>query len=101
MHEEDEADTPHRARRSTRWKYQRYMQDYLACVQSVDDNVGRLLDFLDGSGLEQTRSSSTRATRASSSATTACTTSGSCTRRACACRSSSAGRRDSRRGSRE
>jgi arylsulfatase A-like enzyme len=33
------------------WKYQRYMQDYLACVQSVDDNVGRLLDFLDSSGL--------------------------------------------------
>jgi arylsulfatase A-like enzyme len=35
----------------TRWKYQRYMQDYLACVQGVDDNVGRLLDFLDTSGL--------------------------------------------------
>lgn len=34
-----------------RWKYQRYMQDYLRCVQSVDDNVGRLLDFLDSSGL--------------------------------------------------
>lgn len=34
-----------------RWKYQRYMQDYLACVQSVDDNVGRLLDYLDESGL--------------------------------------------------
>jgi arylsulfatase A-like enzyme len=33
------------------WKYQRYMQDYLACVQSVDDNVGRLLDWLDASGL--------------------------------------------------
>ncbi len=33
------------------WKYQRYMQDYLACVQSVDDNVGRLLDWLDKSGL--------------------------------------------------
>jgi arylsulfatase A-like enzyme len=30
-----------------RWKYQRYMQDYLACIQSVDDNVGRLLDWLD------------------------------------------------------
>jgi arylsulfatase A-like enzyme len=30
-----------------RWKYQRYMQDYLACVQSVDDSVGRLLDYLD------------------------------------------------------
>jgi arylsulfatase A-like enzyme len=34
-----------------RWKYQRYMRDYLACIASVDDNVGRLLDFLDGSGL--------------------------------------------------
>ena len=34
-----------------RWKYQRYMQDYLACVQSVDDNVGRVLDYLDKSGL--------------------------------------------------
>jgi arylsulfatase A-like enzyme len=33
------------------WKYQRYMQDYLACVQSVDDNVGRLLDWLDKNGL--------------------------------------------------
>jgi len=33
------------------WKYQRYMQDYLACIQSVDDNVGRLLDFLDSRGL--------------------------------------------------
>ncbi|WP_411029442.1 sulfatase [Spongiimicrobium sp. 3-5] len=30
-----------------RWKYQRYMQDYLACVSSVDDNVGRVLDYLD------------------------------------------------------
>ena len=36
-----------------RYKYQRYMQDYLACVQSVDDNVGRLLDFLKQSGLER------------------------------------------------
>jgi arylsulfatase A-like enzyme len=36
-----------------KWKYQRYMQDYLACVQSVDDNVGRLLDFLDKSGLAE------------------------------------------------
>jgi arylsulfatase A-like enzyme len=34
-----------------KWKYQRYMQDYLACVQSVDDNVGRLLDYLDAAGL--------------------------------------------------
>jgi arylsulfatase A-like enzyme len=34
-----------------RWKYQRFMQDYLATVQSVDDSVGRVLDFLDRSGL--------------------------------------------------
>jgi arylsulfatase A-like enzyme len=34
-----------------RWKYQRYMRDYLATVQSVDDNIGRLLAFLDTSGL--------------------------------------------------
>ena len=36
-----------------RFKYQRYMQDYLACVQSVDDNVGRLLEYLKASGLER------------------------------------------------
>jgi arylsulfatase A-like enzyme len=29
------------------WAYQRYLQDYLRCVASVDDNVGRVLDFLD------------------------------------------------------
>lgn len=29
------------------WKYQRYMQDYLACVQGVDDSVGEVLDYLD------------------------------------------------------
>ena len=27
-----------------RWKYQRYMKDYLRCIASVDDNVGRMLD---------------------------------------------------------
>jgi len=35
------------------WKFQRYMQDYLGCIASVDDNVGRLLDFLDSSGLAE------------------------------------------------
>jgi arylsulfatase A-like enzyme len=33
-----------------RWKYQRYMQDYLACIDSVDDSIGRLLNWLDASG---------------------------------------------------
>ncbi|ASW55743.1 sulfatase [Plantactinospora sp. KBS50] len=28
------------------WKYQRFMEDYLACVASVDENVGRVIDFL-------------------------------------------------------
>ncbi len=31
----------------TRWKYQRYMQDYLATIRSVDDNIGRLLAYLE------------------------------------------------------
>ncbi len=35
----------------TFWKYQRYMQDYLGCLKSVDRNIGRLLDHLDKNGL--------------------------------------------------
>lgn len=34
-----------------RWKYQRYMQDYLACVQGVDDSIGEILDYLDRNDL--------------------------------------------------
>ena len=34
-----------------RWKYQRYLKDYLRCIASVDDNVGRVLDYLDETGL--------------------------------------------------
>jgi arylsulfatase A-like enzyme len=34
-----------------RWKYQRYLQDYLGCVAAVDENVGRVLDGLDKTGL--------------------------------------------------
>jgi arylsulfatase A-like enzyme len=36
-----------------RWKYQRYMHDYLATISSVDESVGRLLDYLDNEGLAQ------------------------------------------------
>ncbi|MEV4729838.1 sulfatase [Saccharopolyspora sp. NPDC049426] len=36
-----------------RWKYQIYMRDYLQCIQSIDDNVGRLLDHLDDTGLAE------------------------------------------------
>ena len=35
------------------WKYQRYMQDYLRCIASVDENIGRLLDYLDDEGLTE------------------------------------------------
>ena len=35
------------------WKYQRYMKDYLKCIASVDDNIGRLLDFLEEEGLKE------------------------------------------------
>lgn len=34
-----------------KWAYQRYIKDYLRVVASVDDNVGRILDYLDEAGL--------------------------------------------------
>jgi len=42
-----------RGRDLVRWRYQRYIKDYLRCIASVDDNVGRLLDHLDSSGLAE------------------------------------------------
>jgi arylsulfatase A-like enzyme len=36
-----------------RWKFQRYMHDYLGCIKSVDESVGRVLDYLKEAGLEQ------------------------------------------------
>jgi arylsulfatase A-like enzyme len=35
------------------YKYQRYLQDYLACIAGVDKSVGEILDFLKASGLDQ------------------------------------------------
>jgi arylsulfatase A-like enzyme len=37
----------------TRFKYQRYMKDYLASVAGVDKGVGQVLDYLNASGLEE------------------------------------------------
>ncbi|MDA2927102.1 sulfatase [Acidobacteria bacterium AH-259-G07] len=34
-----------------RWKYQRYIKDYLRCVAAVDDDLGKVLEYLDHSGL--------------------------------------------------
>ena len=36
-----------------KWKFKRFLQDYLACVASVDDNLGRFLDYLDKNGLAE------------------------------------------------
>ena len=36
-----------------KWRYQNYIKDYLACVKSVDDNVGRVLDYLKENNLEE------------------------------------------------
>ena len=35
------------------WKFQRYMRDYMKTVKSLDDNVGRVLDYLDETGLSK------------------------------------------------
>jgi arylsulfatase A-like enzyme len=36
-----------------RWKYQRYIKDYLRSIASLDDNVGRVLRWLDATGLAE------------------------------------------------
>lgn len=36
-----------------RWKYQRYMKDYLRTIQSIDDNVGRISAYLKANGLDE------------------------------------------------
>ncbi len=36
-----------------KWRYQRYMQDYLGCIASVDENVGQVLDYLDENNLSE------------------------------------------------
>lgn len=36
-----------------KWRYQNYIKDYLACVKSVDDNIGRVLDYLKKNNLEE------------------------------------------------
>lgn len=35
------------------WKFQRYMRDYMKTVKSLDDNVGRVLDYLKAQGLDE------------------------------------------------
>jgi arylsulfatase A-like enzyme len=39
-----------------KWKFQRYMRDYLATAKGLDRNIGRILDELDAMGLKETTS---------------------------------------------
>ncbi len=36
-----------RGKELLKYKYQWYMQDYMACIASIDESIGRLLDYLD------------------------------------------------------
>lgn len=36
-----------------KWKFQRYLKDYLRCIKSIDDEVGRVLDYLEKEGLKE------------------------------------------------
>ena len=33
-----------------KWKYQRYIKNYLRCIKGVDDSLGRLMDYLEETG---------------------------------------------------
>ena len=52
VNEEFKKQYPHMSDKDKmKWKYQRYMQDYLGTIKSVDENVGRLLDYLESNNL--------------------------------------------------
>jgi len=36
-----------------RWRYNRYMHDYLGCVKAIDESVGRMMDCLEQEGLSE------------------------------------------------
>jgi arylsulfatase A-like enzyme len=44
-------DNPPTGKELVRWKYQRYIKNYLRCIDSVDENVGRVIDYLEANGL--------------------------------------------------
>jgi len=44
---------PPQGRDLAEWKFQRYMEDYIMSIMSVDENVGRLLDYLNENQLEE------------------------------------------------
>jgi N-acetylglucosamine-6-sulfatase len=44
-------DNPPTGKDLVRWKYQRYVKNYLRCIDSVDENVGRVIDYIEEKGL--------------------------------------------------
>ncbi len=40
-------------RELVKWKYQRYIKNYLRCVKGVDESVGKILKYLDDAGLSE------------------------------------------------
>jgi uncharacterized sulfatase len=43
--------TPRSEKEKAEWKLQRYLQDYLACVRSVDESVGKIYEYLKNNNL--------------------------------------------------
>lgn len=68
------------------WKYQQYMRDYLATVLAVDENIGRLLNYLEKLVNWTIQSLSTPPTKVSSLANMAGLTNASCMKNVNACR---------------
>lgn len=40
-------------RELAKWKFQRYMRDYMGCIAAVDDGVGKILDYLKKNDLSE------------------------------------------------
>lgn len=78
------------------WKYQQYMRDYLATIVAVDENIGRLLSYLEKSVSWTIQSLSTLRIRVSSWANMVGSINASCMRNVSVCHWSSATRRPSR-----
>ncbi|WP_339810591.1 sulfatase [uncultured Imperialibacter sp.] len=54
MNEEFKKNYPNMTREEKmKWRYQRYMQDYLGSIASVDEGVGKVLDYLEQNGLAE------------------------------------------------
>jgi len=69
-----------------KWKYQKYIKDYLRCIASVDDDVGRLLDYLEKAGLKENTIVITLPTKGFFSETMTGLISDSCMKNHCGCR---------------